>query len=108
MSLPHCLNLEILAASKAVQLKEQIEKLVDYKDSYHICLLGLDRNQNPDDQNERNDEINKQDKRISIRKFHEFVLRFTIETMQAKGFKHISSLPGGFQQVHDLCKIYGF
>ena len=28
--------------------------------------------------------------------------------MQSRGFKHISSLPGGFQQVHDLCKVYGF
>ena len=98
VSLPHCLRFEVVAASKAEQLKQQIDKLEDYRDSYHICLLGLDRSHsaNPDDATEHNDELSSQDRRISIKKFHEYVLRFTIENMQAKGFKHISSMPGGF------------
>ena len=59
VSLPHCLKFEVVAASKAEQLKQQIDKLEDYKDSYHICLLGLDRSHssNPDDANERDDEL---------------------------------------------------
>ena len=45
VSLPHSIKFEVLAASKAEQLKQQVDKLEDYKDSYHICLLGLDQNQ---------------------------------------------------------------
>ena len=45
VTLPHCLTVEVLAASKAEQLKNQIKSLLDYKDSYHICLLGLDKNE---------------------------------------------------------------
>jgi len=45
VTLPHCLTFEVLAASKVEQLKSQIKSLLDYKDSYHICLLGLDRNE---------------------------------------------------------------
>ena len=107
VTLPHCLTFEVLAASRAEQLKKQITSLLDYKDSYHICLIGLDANE---EQPSKSDQVTREasGSKISIRQFHEYVLRFLVVELLRQGFKFVSTLPSGFQQVHDLARQYGF
>jgi len=73
VALPHCLTFEVLAASKAEQLKTQIKSLLDYKDNYHICLLGLDR---AEDSSVTAQTRSQSSGKISIKHFHDCVLRF--------------------------------
>jgi len=47
-------------------------------------------------------DLQKDAKSISIKEFHERVLGFLIQDFQKKGFAYVSTLPGGFQQCHDL------
>ena len=107
------MTFEVLAASKVEQLKSQIKGLLDYKDSYHICLLGLDRNEVDTSEpglssTQGSNSVPDRGAKISIRQFHECVLRFLITELIKQGFKYVSTLPGGFQQVHDLSHVYGF
>ena len=111
VALPYCISFEVLAASQAEHLVSQIESLVDYKDNYHICLLGLDRNEDetPEAQNSsRKQSSPDKNSKISIRQFHEYVLRFMTSELIKQGFKYVSTLPAGFQQVHDLAQVFGF
>ena len=66
VTLPYCLKFEVMAASRAEQLKNQIKSLLDYKDSYHICLLGLDQSEDVKDKLNQQSPLEKTDK-ISIR-----------------------------------------
>ena len=36
------------------------------------------------------------------------MLRFLVVELIRQGFKYVSTLPTGFQQVHDLAQIFGF
>lgn len=91
-------------------MKAQIKSLLDYKDSYHICLLGLDKNEEQTEFTTGNQSDGSASKsgKISIRQFHEAVLKFLSVELVKYGFKYVSTLPGGFQQVHDLALRYGF
>lgn len=89
-------------------MKNQIRSLLDYKDSYHICLLGLDRGEDQQASFDNHKNLPDRKGKISIRQFHEYVLRFLVVELIRQGFKYVSTLPTGFQQVHDLAQIFGF
>lgn len=82
------------------------------KEIYHICLLGLDplnektSNKFETNKNEGNGENG--DSHLEIGAYHESILRFLIEDFQKKGFKYISVLPGGFQEIHEIALRYTF
>ena len=108
----------MFAASKAAQIKQQINKFTDYKDKVHLCLIGLDCSQELEEYSSNEETVGsassstfkkvQANTKLSIREFHEYVLQFLIADFVKKGFKYVSYLPGGFQQVHDMAKIYGF
>ena len=56
VSLPNCLQFEVFAASKASQIKQQIGKFMEHKDSVHLCLVGLDCDFELDEQTEATEE----------------------------------------------------
>ena len=89
-------------------MKNQIRSLLDYKDSYHICLLGLDKGEDQQTSLDNQKALPDRKGKISIRQFHEYVLRFLVVELIRQGFRYVSTLPTGFQQVHDLAQIFGF
>lgn len=80
------------------------------KEIYHICLIGLDplseKVSNKFETN-KNDSQNG-DSHLEIGAYHESILRFLIEDFQKKGFKYISVVPGGFQEIHEIALRYNF
>ena len=48
------------------------------------------------------------DSLLEIGAYHESILRFFIEDLHKKGFKHISMVPGGFQECHELALRFNF
>ena len=40
-TLPHSLNIDLNSNTKVEQLKVQVEKLSMFKETHHICLIGL-------------------------------------------------------------------
>jgi hypothetical protein len=45
---------------------------------------------------------------LDIGAYHESILRFFIEDLQKKGFKHISMIPGGYSEIHELALRFNF
>jgi hypothetical protein len=50
----------------------------------------------------------KPNKRATLQDFHDEALSILVEVFSQQGFAHVSSLPGGFQQVHELSQRFGF
>jgi hypothetical protein len=82
------------------------------KEIYHICLVGLDplseKNSSKFKTNKGGDGGRQADNNLEIGAYHESILRFLVEDFQKKGFKYISVVPGGFQEIHELALRYNF
>ena len=115
--LPHSLSFNLTTCTKIDQLKQQVEQLSMYKETHHICLIGLCAPQLPQTEDvmatpkrrmSKRPRKTDRNKKLTVKDFHEDVLSILVELFVSQGFMHISTLPGGFQQVHDLASSFGF
>lgn len=49
VSIPNSVQFELFAASKAHHIKKQVSRFLEFKDDYHLCLLGLDTSEDLED-----------------------------------------------------------
>lgn len=68
-----------------------MDSLNDYKDVFHIALIGLDILELEPDKG-----------RVTLRQFHAQVIQIVADTLAMRGFKYVSVLPEGFQVCHDF------
>lgn len=110
--LPNSFKLSIPSECTKEYLQSQTEKLTSCKEIYHICLLGLDplseKTASKFETNKNEGSQAGADSQLEIGAYHESILRFLIEDFQKKGFKYISVVPGGFQEIHEIAIRYNF
>ena len=115
-TLPHSLSFDLTSNTKFDQLRRQVEQLSMYKETHHICLIGLDSPQPAEDVLQtpkrklapKRRLTTKAGRKLTLRDFHEEVLSVIVEIFVQQGFSYISTLPGGFRQIHQIAGSFGF
>jgi len=91
--LPICMRLDIKSDSKLANIVKQCERIYNYKNIYHIFLVGLDIC------------LDEKPQRGMLKQFHTQILRLIMTELLSKGFSYVSVLVEGYQACHDLALL---
>jgi len=93
---PNTIGLEIKDECRKEILEREVQKLENFKDVYHICLMGF-KKLGKDQEEKVEEEL------MSLEVYQEKIFRYVATEFLRQGFSRVSFIEGGFEECHWLC-----